>query len=291
MPTRALDELRPALIDDVHAALSRLTPFGEAVVAPSALRVRDAVMSHVRARDWLVVNHRGFAGWIAHARVRSCVVLDPFLDCVRELDQNRWRLSRLFTPDGWRIYAEIPPSLALKVRGKTVCLVDDVASSGRTLCHVIEKVLGAGGHVSAIYASVAAERAREAVSRSFPAVTWVLMVNEPRAGIQLRDGCVGLPYAGRPVFSLSPIKTGVGLIERRACPTTFRGGFWDKVGNDPAVRASIEAARHELVDEFTRQLRRPPRLADLHLLGPDVAAVVSADRPVGPETPLREVLQ
>ncbi len=104
------------MIDDVPAALARLSPLGRELLAPSFTGVESAVLRHAELRGWAVASHASFAQWAGSVIKPSAgpwLVLDPLFATPSEaIRVHVARSSRSFSGEGAVGYDESPLPLS-----------------------------------------------------------------------------------------------------------------------------------------------------------------------------------
>ena len=149
------------LINDVEACVQRLSPLGQAVVGPSARNIADAVAEHCQRRGWTIVPYEAFAKWALEA-IRAdggrWVILDPLFPASGQPCTVTLRLSRhadANQPTDTRRRSFHPGSELGHVG-----LLDDGASTGRTLARAAQVLAAHGGSIRRIVLCAATRAAR-----------------------------------------------------------------------------------------------------------------------------------
>lgn len=264
----------PVIIDDVRAASRQLTPLGTTVTAGSCEDVRAAILGFAASKGWLVVDHTHFADW-THSLIGatgSWRLLDPLLEApVRSGTVRAMRVSRVLHGADWVIEPTGLDPLVDLVPGLEIGLVDDAASSGSTLIRACGMVEAVGAVVTRVALCTASTPAREALREHRPQLQWHQFVSGAHRTIHLRDACPYLPHSGRPTASQPRIETSMGTIVIRMPSVAIKSGLWTSVFSDYRVLAATLRARSQVTAMFSAAVGREATVADLPLLGANVA--------------------
>jgi hypothetical protein len=117
-------------------------------------------------------------------------------------------------------------------------------------------------------------------------LSWTMFVRGNHSAIHLRDGCPGLPYAGRRVVNTPDISTEAGMVAQRASAIHFRGGIWGEVAKDRSVLNAMATARRDLATRLSAFLGRVATVSDLPLLGGGVTLFMHPQRQADEKSPL-----
>ncbi len=275
------------VIDDIDAALKRMSPLGRDVVGPAALTVRSELLAFAQRRGWCVVSYDEYARWgrglVADSGI-EWLVLDPLLP----LDFPRLHPLRVTRrANGISIDAGTLPGVV--TRGTTVGLLDDASSSGTTIYTVSTMVEKAGARVSRVAVCASSSLGRGRVMRSYRNVVWSDLVRGDWPTLHLRDGCPYLPFSGRRSPEMSSISSP-SAIELRTPATMLPGSVWHSLTVVRAVCDTMRGARHDILMSLETRLGRQPIIDDLTLLGSEVPAVIERSIPIHPSTELRDLL-
>lgn len=278
-------------IDDIGPALRRLNDWGQWVVYASAQTSRLAMTTCSASRRWVVIDHSTAADW-----ARTCLssehvwlVLDPLFD-ISGPNTMRLDVSRVASRDGWSLAVELPEAVRQAVDGATVGLLDDAAASGETLMHVAAQVQAAGGTVREFIVMTSSAAARAKIESAYGGGCMGSFIDADAHAIHLRDGCPGLPRAGRRVAGVPPVRIGSKLLEVRVPPAIVRGGLWDRAFSDRSVHQLLMEARKQLLSRFAQALGRPAIVSDIAQLGPDVHVPLCTTVVPEPDMPLERLL-
>jgi hypothetical protein len=256
------------VIDDVAPALAMLSEAGQQIVGPPAEQIREAVLSFVDSHGWDAIEHSRFAAWATAMPLDGtrALVLDPLLRPESfSPSAITARVTRAASARGWVLdeYIDAPARAALN--GQRICLIDDSVATGSTVSHVAGQIRAAGGQMTRVLSCTS--RQGSAVARLVVPIETFLV--GPRRTVHLRDVIPGLPFAGRRIAAMDAVMTTRGRIPVRVPP--LAGSLWDYIRRDPRVARSILESIHATIDGFRGVLGRPPRVDDIHLLGPNVA--------------------
>lgn len=281
------------IIDDIGSALSSMTLLGRAVTETGCEAIRTAVLAFALRRSWTVVSHQAYVEW-AHQVLQKdgleWCVLDP-LFVPRDLGE-RARMVRLtrqfgaetkashefgFKAGGWRFSGKLG-------------VLDDAASSGRTLRHVTELLTRSDGSVEHIVLCASSRTARDSVRSFVQGARWTDFVLGDWRVIHLRDGCPHLPFSGRPTNQPAVADADGSVVELRTPSSAVAGNLWQVLLLDPAISRAISSARGDIVRRLSDALKRPACVRDLHLLGPCVPALISPGTVATGDTALESLL-
>jgi hypothetical protein len=280
---------RCLLIDDVDAALARLSTIGRSVLIDGAQAVRAAVRDYARRRGWTVITHESYVAWIRNLFQNlppTRLVLDPLFP-IRddEISLKTVRLSRRAN-QAQIIHVSVPADLLPS--GSDLCIVDDVASSGRTVCYLANYIMQTGSRVTHVAVCASSREARNNAARAMRNVLWYDYAPGDWRAIHMRDGCPHLPFSGRPVGKSIPLEGCE--IQMRVMPNTIAGNLWQVLWLDQPIRDAVNLARQNAVRGLSSALGRPALVADLALLGTQAGAVISNGREPTQDTRLDALL-
>jgi hypothetical protein len=257
----------PILIDDIDDALACLTDLGREVICPFVGALRDGILFVASLRRWQVVAHSSFRSWIASlANLEDhWLVLDPLIhESLMGSGAQRLRFTRRRTASGWVIDEAMPREVEARLYGRRVGIVDDAAVTGTTLRHVLQAVRAAGGIPGRIVVCVSSGNGRSAVV----GVEWHTYAAGSFRVAHMRDGCLLLPYAGRPLLGREPIEIGARAIPVRVPPG--HGGLWDELRRYAPVAQAMKHIRVHFADRLSAALGRTALVRDVALLGDGV---------------------
>ena len=261
----------PLIIDDVASACGHLTPLGASIIRPACETVRSAVREFAGSRGWTVVAHEAFSRWLQPMiGAEACALsLDPLLPGA-VVGIRPVRVSRVLRDAEWSI--EFADDRAVtELPHDPVCLIDDAVASGSTLKRACAMVHENGGSVSRVLVLASTSFGRSAILDSFPGVEWLQHASNGRFTIHLRDACPYAPFSGRPHANHPPVATACGDIPVRIPSITIKQSLWGQVFSDYRVLAAAVRARSEVSARLSGELGREATVADLPLLGADVA--------------------
>jgi hypothetical protein len=282
------------VIDDVQDAIDSLTDLGLSVVAPTARRIRDAVLFScaLHGDGWHIISHSAFVQWAVAQTDQSgfSIVLDPLFDA-RLLGDGAAQLnvSRVATATGVRLSVSLPPDVAKSITGLPVHIIDDVAASGMTLRSVAGAINAAGGRAAAVMLCASSYRARDTVMRDIESCLWTPWAKGDCRAIHLRDACPFLPHSGKQIQKDVNVRDGCWPVETTLPVTVFRGGVWERLRHDRNLNFTLAAARKTIARQFSEALGRPARVSDLPLLGPRVRLPLSLGQSANLESTLEGV--
>lgn len=281
------------IIDDSTEALLRMTELGQAVAGASTARIVEAVKSYAEKRRWTLVPYTLYREWVTNeVRDTDChwVVLDPLLR-LEELEGScsSLRLTR-GVPQSQPLAEADGAESGFDLLVGPVGIVDDVASSGRTIAHVARAIGRAGAHVAQVRLCGSSHSARDFLARSLTGTRWSAYIPGDWRVIHLRDGCPHLPHTGRPPSSSYIVTEDGSRVPLRVASTGVLGNLWQVLWLEPAIRSIIEESRREVVRLLGEELGKEARVSDLQLLGEAVPALVRANEEVGAETRLVDLL-
>jgi hypothetical protein len=273
------------LIDDLAPCLRRLSELGQSIVGPPAQQVREMVLAFCQRRGWNVVGHDDFRRWsseLVRSDSRRWLILDPLLSAGEFGERAlEFRISRQV--DSQRASQRRRPNPLERIPDLgEIGIVDDGASTGRTLGHTTGLVHPHGGTLRRVVVCTATRRARESAEPWNRSVQWdVYVPGDFRIG-HLRDGYPFLPFAGRPTH-VSPIAGVNGAdVEPRVSAADLPGSNWNILAMDRGVREALRDARTHIVAELSRAVGRAALVADLGLLATELTTPVQAsDEPTG----------
>ena len=262
------------VIDDVDSALALATDLGRSILAPAAERVRAAVLGYFARRGWATVQHSAYVKWANGVRLRgqeTWFVLDPLFPAPH-FDPN-FRPLRISRDIDLRFGKTIQPSGHGAEMGEAG-IIDDAASSGRTVRYVATQLLSGIARVSAVTVCASSRVARDVVRASNREIRWSAFVPGDWRAIHLRDGCPHLPFSGRPLDARDPLTLALAPVGGRVLATETPGSLWQVLWLDSSIRRAIVEARCSVARSLAALLGRPALIRDLNLLGGSVAAVV-----------------
>jgi hypothetical protein len=294
---------RPAcavVIDDAAAALAHLSEVGRQLVAPTTATVCAAIRAAAADRRWPVVPYETFVAWVRRLPPRDDIwlVADKVFPvealgvAAAVVDLHRaWSAPGLDALHS-RLSVEIGLPTEQLEPGTTVTLLDDCAYTGRTIRAAIGALHGRGVRVSRVVlgASPAAVTGHDRAL----GVEIVAQHVVPRGCdiLHMRDFLPWLPFSGRRVHGRPGLVCRDGsVLDHRLAPALFEGGAWLHIGDDLALRRTIEAGAGEVVAALGAYLGRPARIVDLGLLGRSVGIPISRpEQQVSQEDSLAEIL-
>ena len=263
------------VIDDVEAALATLTELGKTVLTEPSKQVRAAVLAYATRRGWLSVSHGSFMEWALSVLAQSeipWVVLDPLIP-LGSLPVHAFghRVSRVHS-NGQMHIAHRGADLSGRASSASVGILDDVASSGGTLAHVVESVVRSGGRVDRIALCASSRRAQDI----FWAARRDLFVPGDCRAIHLRDGCPHLAFSGRSTGESVLVGADSAKVELRMPTNLVLGNLWQVLAMDSPIAEAQKAARTDVIRNLRAAIGREPVIADLLLLGKNVPALWKA---------------
>ncbi len=254
------------VIDDIDEAFRLLSGFGQETLRAPVDAIRDAVYRFADRYAWQIVRYRSFAQWAeeyANDHLAHWLVLDPLF--VPATDPGRFTHVRTSRQQDLSIPSvRIDPELKEKVGDAYVGVLDDAASSGRTLRSVVTAANSGGLRVSTVLVCASSRAAYQQVSsmarwRAFVSGDWEVM--------HLRDGFPFLPFAGRPTAHPALEVGGLQRLQLRSSSAHAPGNPWYVLQRNGAVDTAIQSARREVGSVLSRHLGRPATVADVQLLG------------------------
>ena len=262
---------QPLIIDDVNAALARMSALGRECVEESALRVRDVVLDFAAKRGWSIVPYERYSRWARELVAGSdgaWIVLDPLLPLEGlRADVLPLRASRIGAEGRPCSEAEWP------VAGHSVSILDDAAASGATLRDVARKLTDVGTNLCRVATCASSHLAHAALQPLAPRATWTDFVPGDWAVAHLRDCCPHLPFSARPTGERNSLGDVIGNVEPRIPMTEVAGSLWQSLNVASTVHCAILEARGLTVARLGERLGRPALVADLGALGPSVPAL------------------
>lgn len=284
---------QPLIVDDLASAIALLDDVSKEVVGPIAASLRHAAVLFASIHGWRIASHSAFVNWAAaeaseHVR---WLVLDPLIDIARfGPDAFRIQCSRRFIRDSWEVISTPPEDLPLLVQHGSIGIVDDVCAFGSTLHHACTLVESAGGNVAQIVTCVASDQGRASLLTRDRTLEFKTLFDGDFEAIHLRDGCPGLPHAGRCIAQRTAILSPAGDISVRVPPTGFTGGVWEVLGRDRAFGFALQNARRDFVQRLSAALGHPATVQDMLVLGNSVPLLLFPHQPATYETPLHTLL-
>jgi hypothetical protein len=270
------------IIDDIDESLGMLSALGQEILRTPVQSIRDAVYRFADRYNWRVVRHRSFAAWAeehANKHLAHWLVLDPLFVSAESSDRySRIRTSRRHDLSIPPIH--IDPELKHLVADGAVGIIDDAASSGRTLRAVTMAARSIGLRVSTVLLCAASRAAYHQVCASGLVSRWNEFVPGDWEVMHLRDGFPFLPFAGRPTAHAA-IEVGSAFrLQVRTSSVHASGSPWQVLQHLGAVASAVKEARREVEAALTRHLGRPAIVADLPLLGAAVNVFVEPTAPI-----------
>lgn len=277
------------IVDDIAAALARLSAQGRTIVGPAVELVRDAVIAQARRSGWTIVKHEGFVEWarrILDYDSARWVVLDALFP-IHATDHHiyRMRLSRWVDSASHIVERRLQAS-SLPAEPGSVGLLDDAAQSGRTIVQTA-RMLSERKQVTrraVVLASSSLGRARAAAS--LPGIRWDEYVPGNWHIIHLRDACPYLPFSGRP-RGVAKVGTKERDLELRSMLAAEPGHLWQIICMTPTIGQAVSWAADEIVRRLSVELGREALVEDLLLLGDEVTVTCTAGVSLGANSPLR----
>lgn len=288
-----MPDARPVVLHDVKAACSHLTELGRDVIPKAVAPIANRLVILAALQGWSILRHEEYSAWVHRTLPPDILwlVLDPLLtlepDCGPSLTV---RASRVATAAGWKIDTSLPEKITEAISGRTVGLIDDVASSGGTLKWIAARVAECGGRLRAVRVGIARDEARTALMSEVHGVDWRSMVSGDCDGVHLRDACPFVPFSGRRLLDFGPIPTPSGRVDLRVPLMAFRGGPWQILNADRGIQMATVEARRQVVGQLARALGRAPTVADVPMLGAFATVTVPKPRRLSATTPLAEFL-
>ena len=274
------------MIDDVQRALSLMSELGRRVVTGPAENVRTAVLEYATRRQWTVIPYAAFDAWTRQLLENDAGywwILDP-LSTRAGLDgrANSVRLTRRFVGHAHAV-VEANDGGELMPADK-VGVVDDAASSGRTLRHAADMLARRGASLARVVVCASSRIARD----SLGSVPWLQFVAGDWRVIHLRDGCPFLPCAGRSTDRVAADQGG-RPIELRVPMSTVTGNLWQVLMLDRGIADAAQAARLAIPKRLSEALHRPACVRDVALLGASVSVDVAPNEAAAGATLLRDL--
>lgn len=267
---------RALVIDDVDDSLSRLSTIGQEILRDPVEVIREAVYHYADRYSLRIVRHKSFVRFAeeySNCHLEHWLVLDPLFVPMGNPERfTRIRTSRQHDFSIPKV--RFDRNLTEMVREGRVGILDDAASSGRTLRSVITSARSIGLRVSTVLLCASSRSAYHHISTSVSISQWREFVPGDWEVMHLRDGFPFLPFAGRPTGHVS-IEVGIGEhIDVRVSSAHSPGNPWQVIQRDRAVGLAIRQARGEVGKALSRSLGRPATVADLQLLGSDANVFV-----------------
>ena len=297
MGTHAGDSLLPdqncLIIDDTAGALRMMSGFGAATLKAPCDLVREAVYRFALKRRWEIVNYDTYANWALgelQASGAEWIVLDPLFRIPPTLDRVR----------AATVYRQLnstvaPTQLAAGAWPRAsdsfgFGVLDDAASSGRTLESVILQARREHSMVSEVLVCASSRGALDRVKSLRPVPRWRSYLLGDWRVIHLRDGCPYLPFSGRPIEQAKvALEDGI-RVELRSSSAQIPGNLWQVLWLDSGLRKAVSNAVTQVVTAMTDCLNRQVCVADLPMLGHGVAAFVNRnERTVNGSTLLKDL--
>ena len=276
------------IIDDVEAALGLTTACGAEIMGVLSHQVRTAVVALAHKRSWTVVPHKSFAKWALEVTSRDDIpwlVLDPLFPRQALIAHGRFIFASR-TRDLKGASSALRPDIFEGLTGN-VGIIDDAASTGRTLISTISELSQRGLNATRIALCASSRAAREAVLVRRPALRWEEYLRGDWEIAHLRDGCPFLPFSGRGTGD--SVMSAGSLLEVRVISTALPGGLWRVMDIDRSIHDAIRAMRLSVRIELEKMLARPAVVADLQMLGGSVPVVVEGPRALAPSTRLDDL--
>jgi len=275
------------IIDDLEVALSRLSTLGQEILRPHITQIQAAAYRFIERHAWQVVRYASFARWVeeqTHPSNKHWLVLDPLFVAGANSGQFvRVRTSR-------QRDLSIPPirlteDSILLLRDAGAGIIDDAASSGRTIESALKTLSLIGVTVSTVLVCASSRAAQERVRRLAPNVRWSPFVMGDWEVIHLRDGFPLLPFSGRhgdqaqvEIGKSDPLQVRISSAHAHANP-------WGILQRDREIASTIQNAALAIVDGLAAFLGRPPRVADLRFFGSEANVFVKPGAPFVAEDP------
>lgn len=262
------------VIDDVDSALALTTDLGRSILAPAAERIRAAVLGYFARRGWDTVQHSAYVTWANGVRLQgqeTWFVLDPLFP-TPHLDPSLRPLRISRDVDLRFGMPSEPPGYGAELG--LAGIIDDAASSGRTVKYAATRLLSEIARVSRVTVCASSRVARDVVLASNRDIRWSAFAPGDWRAIHLRDGCPHLPFSGRPLAARDPLALALAPIEGRILATETLGSLWQVLWLDSSIRAAIVGARAYVARSLAATLGRPAVVRDLKLLGGTVAAAL-----------------
>jgi hypothetical protein len=281
------------LLDDIDAALSRLTDFGRAIIAPAARQIQDALLCHAALKNWSVIRHGDFATWALDQIDPDLlwIVLDPLLSLRPDMKTVAGvRVSRVVTENAWEFDVQMPENFRFVMEGALVGIVEDVVHTGMTIRCAMEVIARVGGQVDDVIVAASTRSGAAVVRANSPELSWIQYCRVDATTIHARDACPFLPFAGRRAFDKPAVRTPVGNVDVRVPITAFRTGAWAEVTADRSVAAALNAARRGITGRFSSALGRVAQVGDVPLLGQGVSLPLLRPQTATAQTPLKSLL-
>jgi|GEM_PF-6860944 len=281
---------RVLVIDDLEPAMNLLTGFGRSLIEPSVELLRDTLGLFTDRMRWDVVRHSSFSQWIEDecdsAQNGQAAVLDPLIEA-RAGVRCAVRYSRKIERAGALVTLGIVGRpMANRCRFDTV--IDDAASSGRTLRHFAEVQRSQGGELRRIFLCAASSGSYSYLRRADVRAQWRAFIPGDWRVIHLRDAFPFLPFAGR--FSGILRRGLVPDLEFRTPPSQGVSAIWTAVYAGTKVSDAIERARVDIVKALGHQLDRAATVQDIEQLGHGVPLSCAFDERITVSTELRSFL-
>lgn len=284
---------QPIILDDLDSALARLTDLGKPIVRPVADTVRRAVYLFAAVHSWRIVEHGSFAGW-AGAEIRDAdrwLVLDPLFPSKSLPRAARMlRLTRQYVQEKWQLIATLPSDLADSLAGKSVGIIDDACATGETFRYVSRLIADAGGCVCRFVVCASTASARTSVGKAIAEAGFATFLRGDYSAVHLRDGCPGLPFAGRPHPMRTLIHSSLGPVTI-CMPSVVTGQLWQVLYRDRGVCWAMMVARRQLAERLSATLGRRAIVGDMPLLGPDIPLLLYPQQTATADTPLADLLR
>lgn len=281
------------VIDDVAAALNSLTEFGREIVAAGASLVRDRVFEFLDRRRWTALPYAQYATWARDqmmARDLCWYVLDPILP-LADLPSQPRRAKVLRSGDGRGFRLDDGFALARHdERSQAIGVVDDAAATGGTLLTLASGLTDDGSRIAAFALGVSTTNARARVTRVHSGTRYSVFQHGEWNVCHLRDGIPHLPFVGRRTAHPNLRVGDRSVIEVRRSMVHATNNLWQVLLIDPGIREAVRRARAMAEEGLTRHLGRPPVVADITLLGPEVPIVFEGETPPGADTRLADLI-
>lgn len=219
------------------------------------------------------------------------IVLDPMLS-IDSPGARAIRLgfSRTYANGVWNVAADLPNDFQEFVSGRAIGVLDDACAFGVTMRHACALVRDVGGKVNCVRSCVSSAQGKASILDANPDVEFATFVEGDFEAAHIRDGCPGLPHAGRRVADMTAITFPGGDVQVRIPPTAFSGGLWERMSADRALGWELRKARATLAKRLSEALGRPARVRDMTALGDTVPLLLSLGQRATSDTLLSDLL-
>jgi hypothetical protein len=258
------------------------------------------MLNEAREQDWSVVPYKAFIGWVREQfnDGQVWVVLDKvfppdevpgpsaFLDLHRPWPVNGRRHAEV------TLKPEAHGQLTPFAGSDRVTILDDAAYTGNTVRAAIKVIMGLGGTLGRVVTCVARPTFLRDCAADGISVNCLHTALDGQDILHFRDFFPWLPFSGRRVEGRTHISgSDQAHLTCRLAPATFLEEDWLHVKDDDRWCRLILDCAHACVAALDGHLGRRSRVADLPLLGHDLAIPIARPEQILDEnTPLSAFL-